>query len=140
MRRVHGKLLEQQLVDDGEERGVGSDADRQDQERGQREAAVPSQLSRAKADVLAGVAEPGQRIGIAGTLARERQAAEAAPRLVPGAFRRHAGGEVLGNPLLEMEAGFFLERLVDLPAGERAAQPADPPHDASPLIDSALEA
>lgn len=120
--------LEQQFVHDAEQGGVHADADRQRQDGGEREPGIAAQLSRGVAQVLDGVAEPGQRIHVTRALASARHAAELAVRLAPGLLRRHARADVFLDALLDVEAGFLVERLVRVRVQERGGEPANPSH------------
>src|SRR5262245_10262188 len=109
-----------------EYRGVGSNAERQNQDRGERESRAAAKSAQRVADILCKIGEPSQGACVANLLFRECDGPEVLASAVTGIFRGHAGRDIFFHGLLEMKAELLVEILLpahDSPSMIRSITP-----------------
>src|SRR5690606_3742618 len=111
-----GKGLEQNAVDDREDRGVRADAERQQRENADGEPDVAPERAKRLARVAHEVIEQRDAPCVAALVLAPLDAAERAQRGATRLVRRHAGSDVLLRLPLDVVAQLFVELLLDLAA------------------------
>jgi len=120
--------LDQHGLDDAEDRGRRADAERERDDRHRRDAGRPAPGPESETHVAADVAQPRNGVGIARSIFRGREVAEAPARREHRFVGGHAAARVLVDQLLEVEPGLFVEGFIDPGLEQRAAKPAKPSH------------
>ncbi len=104
-----------------EDRRVGADAERQRQNRDERERGIQTQQAQAMAHVLHDCFERGDGVHAIDLLADARRVAELAPRGEPRLVGRHAAGDVVVGFNGEMRLELTGALIVPAAAAEEAA-------------------
>ena len=136
VRVVIRQRLEENAAHHGEQRNVGADAERDDEDGDGGETRSAAESADTVAHIVQQRFEPGPAPGGARLVAHQRGIAEGAHGRVAGFLRAHAGNKILGDLALEVEAQFVIE----LNAGAAAAKEGlgfdkssiEPSHDATP--------
>ena len=116
--------LEQDRPHDSEERRGGADAQGDDEDRHQGESRGAAQGARAVAQIAGKGFETVPTPGSAGLFAEQCRIAEGAEGRVAGFFWGHAGGDIFGDLVFEVEAEFVVEAR----GGTSAAEEHQDPH------------
>src|SRR6476620_4877148 len=124
-------------VDEAEDRGVRSDAEREREHGDRREArALPKRAQRVSS-VLQRALDQADAARVTALLAALIDAAKLTKRREPRVFGRHAGGQVRLNLTVEVIADFLVHFLFDAPAPQERArlkpQPSYPLHSSYPI-------
>ena len=117
--------VEEHRVDDGKQRRVDADAERQRDDDNRGKSWRFAQLPHCEAQVLHQVFEPGQSVALAHGLLRLLQTSESDKRLAACLFRRHSGAEVVVDVHLEMALQLCGDFVARAPCAEQATK-ADP--------------
>ena len=104
-----GERLEENAAHDREQRHIGADAERHDQNGNDGESGSAEQGAECIADVAEDGFEPVPTPGGAGLIAEERGIAEGAESGVASFLGVHAGGDVFGDLAIEVELKFVIE-------------------------------
>src|SRR5260370_27178687 len=118
----HGQAAQQDLVGDGKDGGVGADAKSQRDQADGSEARPLAQLAQAVADILEEILDEADAAFVAAFLLEVFDGAESAQGGSVGGLRLHAGGEVLLDLLVEMEAKLMVELVFDQGPPEKRPQ------------------
>ena len=104
-----GEIFEKDGVDESEDGGVGANAEGEGEDGGGGEARSFGELTRGEAEVLCELVEPGPAPGGACVFVDESAITKSFHGGVAGLLRGHAGSDVLGDLLLEMELEFVVK-------------------------------
>ena len=91
--------------------GVCAHAEREAQDREQREPGTSPQHAKPVSEIPPEVVYPAKHVGVGGLVAGDRHVAEAMLRSAPGFVWRHPAADEFGSPFVEVKTGFLVEGL-----------------------------
>jgi hypothetical protein len=99
-------------IDDGENRGVGADAEGESEDSDDGEAGVAKQHAECVAKIACGFVQPTDDVYFASVFLEEGGIAEAFLRFVARLLGRHSCGDVVCGAHFEVRAQLFVEILI----------------------------
>ena len=117
-----GRLREQQLAGEAEDRRVGGNRDADGQRRGRQQQRLTNQRAQRVAQIVEELLDEGDAAGIPALLLDEARRTEGPERGRARLGRGHACGDVLVDLLLEVERDLLLQRLLGVPGAKQRRQ------------------
>ncbi len=107
------KRIQEHTVHDAEDRRARSDAERENRQRGERQAGAPAERSNRKPEILRQCFDSGKRFHVTALLFDLLHAAKLAQSGGTGLLGSHPGRQVLLNLAIDMEAQLFVEFAIE---------------------------
>ena len=117
-------------VYNGENRGVGADAEGESEDDDGGETRTAMQQAKRVAKIASGLVEPADDIYVASVFLEESGIAEAFLGFAAGFAGRHSGGEIVCGAHFEMRAQLFVEVAIEAISSQHTAQARDERHGA----------